>query len=121
MAQEQTEDSGSVARVEYVSTSVPANFVVVRAPKQSKEVGGVKPGDLVIVDQDADGTEGATVVFHYEEKALFGECVVRDGEWFMRDGSGNLRNASEMIRDGAVYRGRVKHVVKTGEEVGSEK
>ena len=117
MAQEQTGNPGAVARVEYVSTHVPANFVVVRAPKESEKVGDVRPGDLVVVDQDDKGTEGATVVFRYEEKAVFGECTIHNGEWYMRDGSGNLRSASELIRDGAVYRGTVKHVVKTGEEV----
>ncbi len=117
MNRDQNGNAESVARVEYVSTTVPANFVVVRAPREGAEVGGVRPGDLVVVDQEAGGTEGATVLFRYEEKAVFGECVVKDGEWYMRDGEGTLRKASEMISEGAVYRGTVRHVVRTrGEE-----
>ncbi|MCB0711920.1 MAG: hypothetical protein KDD67_06290 [Ignavibacteriae bacterium] len=116
MELKQTGSDESVTRVEYVSTSVPANFVVVRAPKEGGEIGGVRPGDLVVVDQGAGGTEGATVVFRYEEKAVFGECVVQNGEWYMRDSSGSLRNASEMVKDGAVYRGAVRHVVRGKDE-----
>ena len=122
MEQKHIVQEGSIIRVEYVSTSVPANFVVVRAPKEGEEVGDVRPGDLVVVDQEAGGSEGATVVFHYGEKAVFGECVVQDGEWYMRDGTGNLRKASEMINEGAVYRGTVRHVVRSKgrEEKGEE-
>ena len=114
MEPEHTGHAGSTIHVEYVSTAVPANFVVVRAPKEGEEIGGVRPGDLAVVDQGGEGIEGSTVVFHYGEKAVFGECVIEEGEWYMRDGSGKLRNASEMIQDGAVYRGTVRHVVRTG-------
>ena len=99
---------------DYVSTGVNANFVVVKAPKETAEVGGVRPGDLVVVDQESSGSDGATVVFHYGEKPVFGECVVQGDSWYVRDGSGTLRDASEMISDGAVYRGTVKHVVRPG-------
>ncbi len=112
MEQDQPVKGSVIGSVEYVSTSVPANFVVVRAPKESEEVGGVRPGDLVVVDQESSGTDGATVVFHYEQRPLFGECVVKDGVWYVRDASGTLRPASEMIHDGAVYRGTVRHVVR---------
>ncbi len=103
--------------VEYVSTSVPANFVVVRAPKDSTEVGGVRGGDLVVVDQASDGADGATVVFHYDSRPIFGECVVEDGIWYIREADGSLRPASEMISDGAMYRGTVHHVVRPDSNV----
>lgn len=112
MEQDRSTKQTTVGGVEYVSTSVPANFVVVRAPRESEEVGGVRPGDLVVVDQESSGTDGATVVFHYEQQPVFGECVVQDGVWYVRDAAGNLRPASEMIHDGAVYRGTVRHVVR---------
>ncbi len=101
--------------VEYVSTGVPANFVVVRVPEEGAG-GDVFPGDLAVINQEVDGTEGETVVFRYAEKAVFGQCVVENGEWFVRDASGALRNASEMIRDGAVYHGTVRYVVRPGKE-----
>lgn len=107
-------DRTSATNPDYVSTGVNANFVVVKAPKETAEVGGVRPGDLVVVDQESSGSDGATVVFHYGEKAVFGECVVQGDSWYVRDGSGTLHEASEMIHDGAVYRGTVKHVVRPG-------
>lgn len=116
MAQEPSGNESRTDRtrtsVEYVSTSVPANFVVVRAPSDSTESGGVKGGDLVVVDQASEGSNGETVVFHYGERPVFGECVVKDGVWYIREADGSLREASEMISDGAVYRGTVRHVVR---------
>ena len=85
---------------------------MVRAPKESDEVGGVRPGDLVVVDESSAGTDGATVVFHYDQQPVFGQCVVQDGVWYVRDANGALRPASDMIHDGAVYRGTVRHVVR---------
>ncbi len=106
-------DAGN-PHVEYVSTNVEANFVVVRAPKEGNEVGGIRPGDLVVVDESSSGSDGATVVFHYDQKPVFGECVLQDNVWYVRDGDGTLRPASDMIHDGAVYRGTVRHVVRRG-------
>lgn len=108
-----TEEEG-IKGIEYVSTGVPANFIVVRVPEENGGVGAVRPGDLAVVDQEVDGTNGQTVVFRYAERSVFGECVVRDGEWYVRDGSGMLRNASELISEGAVYRGAVRYVVRPG-------
>lgn len=103
--------------IEYVSTGVPANFVVVRVPEEGGG-GELRPGDLAVIDQEIDGAEGQTVMFRYAERAVFGQCVVRDGEWFVRDSAGELRNATEMIRDGAVYQGTVHHIVRPGKERG---
>lgn len=113
MKGEHPREEEGIRGIEYVSTGVPANFIVVRVPEENG-VGSVRPGDLAVVDQLLDGSNGETVVFRYAEKAVFGECVVRDGEWFIRDGSGMLRNASEMISEGAVYRGSVRYVVRPG-------
>lgn len=108
-------DEGSQG-IEYVSTDVNANFVVMRVPEENGVDGPVRPGDLAVVDQKIDGVNGETVVFRYAGTSVFGECVVRDGEWFVRDGWGRLRNASEMIRDGAVYHGSVRYVVRPGKD-----
>ena len=115
MESDHTPIQTAASHIEYIPTDTPANFVMVRVPDEGS-IGEVRPGDLAVVDQEINGDEGETVVFRYEERSVFCQCVVREGEWFVRNAAGELRNASDMIREGAVYRGAVRYVVRPGKD-----
>jgi hypothetical protein len=106
--QPMTED---VAGFEYVSASLPMKYRMVRVSRREKGGGAVRPGDMVLLDESAAGSDGTTVAFRAGSKTTFAECVVEDGVWYVRDDDGKLRKASDVIRDGAQYCGTVAHVV----------